>query len=348
MRHSTNEATKKIAPELGLGVVGAVFGGTLGGQALAMAGQFAVGSAFLKYSRNAESEADQVGSQIMYDAGYDPYQLALFFAKLDEESGSRGSQFFSDHPNPGNRSQAIRTEIAQFPQKQFTTDSPEFDHIHQLAMQERTYSAKEIQSGNTSGGEGGRSGSGKSGRGGRGQNQGEDQEGDDSVRGGNAPSPVGQFQTFAHSAYSIRYPNDWQLHGDSQSSVTISPSNGITNNAVAYGAIINDFQPENPTSIDDSTHQLVETLRQSNQALRTIGNDEEITVNGVKGRSVDMIGQSPLADRNSGQPDRERDWLVALPRQDGSVVYVVFIAPDKDFMNLRPTFEQMLRSLHLK
>ena len=30
------------------------------------------------------------------------------------------------------------------------------------------------------------------------------------------------------------------------------------------------------------------------------------------------------------------------------MIYVVFIAPDQDFMKLRPTFEQMLRTLHLK
>jgi len=62
---------------------------------------------------------------------------------------------------------------------------------------------------------------------------------------------------------------------------------------------------------------------------------------------VDMIGKSPLTG-SDGQPERERDWLVALPAQDGSVIYVIFIAPDQDFMNLRPTFEQMLRTLHLK
>ena len=345
MRHSTNQASKEAFAQVGLGAFGAMLGGGVGGSLAQLGAQITAGSVFLKYSRNAESQADHVGAQIMYDAGYDPYQLALFFAKLDEEQGSRGSQFFSDHPNPGNRSEAIRAEIRQFPEKQFVTDTPEFDHIHQLAMEERTYTAQQVKNGDyrrDSGqsDEGGYSG----GQGGRDRGSRED-EGEGGGR--NSGEPSGNFQTFNHSAYTIRYPDNWKVLGDAQSAATIAPSNGIANGAVAYGAIINNFQPEHASSIDDSTHQLIESLRQSNQALRTIGNDEDITVNNVHGKSVDMIGQSPLQDQ-SGQPERERDWLVALPDQDGSVMYVVFIAPEKDFMSLRPTFEQMLRTMHLK
>jgi hypothetical protein len=130
--------------------------------------------------------------------------------------------------------------------------------------------------------------------------------------------------------------------------VTIAPANGIVNNAVAYGAIINNFRPANAAVLADATQQLVESLQHSNPALKTIGKNEPITVNGVHGLSVDMVGKSPLADRDSGEPDRERDWLVALPRDDGSLDYVIFIAPDQEFMSMRPTFQQMLKSWHLK
>jgi hypothetical protein len=71
-----------------------------------------------------------------------------------------------------------------------------------------------------------------------------------------------------------------------------------------------------------------------------------VRVNGVEGRSVDLLGNSPLTD--NGKPARERDWLVALPRQDGSLFYLVFVAPDRDFSSLRPTFERMLKSLHVQ
>jgi len=335
MRHSTNEATKKLAPELGLGIFGSIFGGTAGGQLAQLGGQFVLGSAFLKYSRDAESQADHVGAQIMYDAGYDPFQLALFFAKLDEEGGSRGSQFFSDHPNPGNRSEAIRTEVQQFPPKQFVTDTPEFDHIHQLAMQEKTYTAQQIANGQFSHEE---------------PEAGPNTNGDRDREGPQGPpslGPSGNFRSFEHNAYRITYPENWQIHGDADSAVTIAPRDGIANDAVAVGAIINNFQPEHSTDIGTATQQLIASLQQSNPALKQMGNAEDVTVNKVHGKSVDMIGKSPLTG-SDGQPERERDWLVALPAQDGSVIYVIFIAPDQDFMNLRPTFEQMLRTLHLK
>jgi hypothetical protein len=44
----------------------------------------------------------------------------------------------------------------------------------------------------------------------------------------------------------------------------------------------------------------------------------------------------------------EHDWLVALPQSDGSLRYVVFVAPEADFNKLRPTFEQVLRTLKLQ
>ncbi len=65
--------------------------------------------------------------------------------------------------------------------------------------------------------------------------------------------------------------------------MTIAPDGGVTQNAVAYGVIIDDFQPETDMSLDAATHQLIANLRQSNPGLRTIGNDESIRVNGVLG-----------------------------------------------------------------
>ena len=88
-------------------------------------------------------------------------------------------------------------------------------------------------------------------------------------------------------------------------------------------------------------------LNLSTTGLRQIGQDENIRVNGVAGKSVDLIGVSPLRDQ-SGRAAQERDWLVAFRRPDGSLLYVVSIAPDKDFESLRPTFEQMLKSLRLR
>jgi hypothetical protein len=59
-----------------------------------------------------------------------------------------------------------------------------------------------------------------------------------------------------------------------------------------------------------------------------------------------LIGASPLQDQ-SGRALQERDWLVASQRRDGSLLYLVFIAPEKDFGSFRTAFQQMLNSLTL-
>ncbi|MGA8310032.1 MAG: hypothetical protein WB755_08385, partial [Terriglobales bacterium] len=160
--------------------------------------------------------------------------------------------------------------------------------------------------------------------------------------------PSSQLRSFSHSDFDISYPENWKVFGDQNSAVTIAPPNGVTQSAVAYGVMINTYQPEESnTSLDQATHDLLTSLRQSNPDLRTIGHDENIRVNGVAGKSVDLIGTSPLQDQ-SGRPGQERDWLVAFQRRDGTLLYMVSIAPDKEFESLRPTFEQILKSIKLR
>jgi len=284
---------------------------------------FGVGSYFLKNSRQSESEADLLGTDIMYDTGYDPHQMAVFFAKLQEESGdSRTAQFFSDHPDPGNRSQAVSGEVATLPRKStYRGNSSEFREVKLRVAGMKPLTVEQIAA---------------------------QQPKEPAVSGGADVTPGAAMRTFTHNEYQISYPENWQVFGDQTSSVTIAPSSGASENAVAYGVMINDFQPENANAgIDQATHDLLATLRQSNPDLRAIGHDENIRVNGVTGKSIDLIGTSPLKGEN-GRTIGERDWLVTFRRPDGSLLYLVFIAPDKDFVSLRPAFEQMLRSLKLR
>lgn len=69
------------------------------------------------FSRRDESESDKVGSQIMYETGYNPHALADMFETLKEQSGSGGGgklmAFLSSHPDPGDRANTIRERIAK-------------------------------------------------------------------------------------------------------------------------------------------------------------------------------------------------------------------------------------------
>jgi hypothetical protein len=169
-----------------------------------------------------------------------------------------------------------------------------------------------------------------------------------SVSGGGDVRPSSAMRAFNHDDFQISYPENWEVFGDQSSAVTIAPRSGVSENAIAYGVMVNNYQPENSRSgLDQATHELVNSLRQSNTDLRAIGHDENIRVGGVAGKSVDLVGTSPVKDQN-GRSAQERDWLVAFQRRDGSLLYLVFIAPDREFASLRPTFEQMLRTLKLR
>src|SRR5437016_4753143 len=133
LRHGTAQATKAqkyglLAGILGIG--GQILGGPAGAAAQ-IAGQ-GVGVYFLKFSREYETEADLLGSQIMARAGYDPRDLANMFKTIEQQSGgSRSPQWLSDHPNPGNRYENINHEasmlhIAQNPPIKIT---PDFERI---------------------------------------------------------------------------------------------------------------------------------------------------------------------------------------------------------------------------
>jgi len=112
--------------------------------------------------------------------------------------------------------------------------------------------------------------------------------------------------------------------------------------------IVANYQPEEANaSLDTATHELLASLRQSNPGMKQIGHDEKIRVNGMAGRSVDLIGASPIKDAQ-GAALQERDWVVTVLRKDGTVLYMVFISPDKEFGELRPAFEAMLRTLQVK
>jgi hypothetical protein len=320
-RHGTRAASKQMAAQLPLAILGGVMGQGALSQMAQMGLSFGVGSYFLKNSRKAESEADLLGTDIMYDSGFNPKAMSDFFTKLEKEGGARGPQFLSDHPDPGNRAQAVAREVATLPRKTgYRTDSAEFRDVKQRVGGMTPLTAQQIA---------------------------ERQTPAMPPSGGNIP-PSGSLRNFSHSDFEISYPDNWKVLGDQSSSVTIAPPNGVTNSAVAYGVLINTFQPEDGNaSLDQATHELLASLRQSNPDLREIGHDENIRINGVAGKSVDLVGSSPLPDQ-SGRPGRERDWLVAVKRRDGSLLYLVSIAPDKDFESLRPTFEQMLKSLKLR
>jgi Zn-dependent protease with chaperone function len=352
MQHSAKQASKQAFTNGILGVLGAIVGGGTAGTLARLGMQIGAGAISLKYSRNDEAQADAVGAIIMYRAGYDPRALAQFFEKLESE-GSSGPQFLSDHPNPGNRSAAIDKEISEWPPKNYQNNSEAFIRAKQEATHMRLYTAQEIADGAKQG----RWAQQNSSSGATPANLPPATSGSEGSAnpGGNAnissvtpreAKPSSNLQPLQHNAFTISYPDNWQVFGDPNSNVTIAPSAAVGQNAIAYGVVIGGSQDQNADSLDQGTQDLIQNLQQSNQNLRVSGSARSIQVNGVDGRSVYLTGTSPV--QKNGKSLGERDWLVTLPRPQGGLLYLIFIAPQNSFNQFRPTYERMLNTLQLR
>ena len=129
LRHGTHEASKAKMIEIPALLAGAATGNQ---SILTKLTELGANGFILKFSRDAESDADALGAHLMAEAGYDPLQMAAFFHKLESLGGqgnSRLAQFLSDHPNPGNRERAIEAEAQTIPQRQYGYESGGFSRM---------------------------------------------------------------------------------------------------------------------------------------------------------------------------------------------------------------------------
>ncbi len=353
MQHSAKQAGKTSWIAGLAGLAGAVLGsGGLVGQLAALGIQVGANGIIMKYSRNDEAQADAVGAIIMYKAGYNPQAMADFFQRLAAEGGS-GPQWLSDHPNPGNREEAIQKEIANWPPKQYDTNNATFARVKQEAEGLKSYSAQQIAQGAKTGEWASlnqRNGAVFHPPSGVAIAQPASAGGDVASRPASLQSvlPSSRLVTTNLGPLSIARPDNWQVlsSGRNGGDIMIAPRAGVSGNAVGYGVAINGVSPQNGrTGIDLVTADLVRNFEQQAN-METLGSAQPITVAGVQGRSVTMQSTSPFPD-DKGQPQKERDWLVTVPRGDGSALYFVFVAPQSQFDRFRPAFESMLRSVRM-
>lgn len=95
---------------------------------------FGIPLAFLKFSRGAEAEADYLGLQYMYAAGYDPTSYVTFFGKvMNQERSNPGSvpKIFSDHPPTPDRILKAEETIKEILPKrpQYLVSTSEFEDV---------------------------------------------------------------------------------------------------------------------------------------------------------------------------------------------------------------------------
>jgi len=189
----------------------------------------------------------------------------------------------------------------------------------------------------------------------------------DVASGTGSPSvdwPSDRFVNAENSLLHISHPDNWQVRGQGDA-MTITPRGGLIddgegNQALAYGVIINVFEPrrdgygqqlqgrgfgqgtgqEPATRLDQANDQLVQELRLSNRNMKVIRYREVIRVDGDRALSTYLSNDSPAGGR-------ETDWLVTVENPDG-LLFLVFTAPERDFQRYEGAFHEMLRSVRIK
>ena len=326
LRHGTNQATKKQVSSGVLGILGGVVGGGMvAGIASQIGGGLASSTILLKYSRASESQADILGTQILYDAGYDPRAMAQFFENiLAQNAGRKLPEFFADHPIPAHRIDRVEEEIDKMggPPENYKTDSQEFRDVRRyvLSLPDPIEKGRRV-----------------------------------ALQSLKPAIPSSSMVDFNGVAFSAKYPENWEanLRGDS---VSFIPSHGLVNDAqgnpvTAYGVVASLFQPptdsissslsEMPpaSTLGGATDQFLSGLEQSNPNLKSDGVREVIQLDGQPALSMHMVSESPLG----GEED---DWIVTVLRPQG-LLYFICASPTNESRIYHASFQKFFSSVRL-
>ena len=131
-RHAMENQRKMQILDYGI-LAGILLGGGVIGNVLYNGGGFFEGMAYLHFTRGAEEEADKLGVQYMWAAGYDPNAMATMFEKLEAKNKKKPgtiAKMFMDHPAPAARRASAIALAARFPERdEYIISTSEFQRV---------------------------------------------------------------------------------------------------------------------------------------------------------------------------------------------------------------------------
>lgn len=110
-RHAADQITKSLVANGFIGLLGAMLGNDRSAQAAQVGARVLAGGYMLKFSRDDEREADDVGAAIMRRAGWDQREMITFMETLRKVQGRDPASletFLSSHPAPAERAKRLR------------------------------------------------------------------------------------------------------------------------------------------------------------------------------------------------------------------------------------------------
>lgn len=326
LRHGTAQATKATKYEMGT-IAGAVLGAIVGGRTgsiIAQGTQFGLGTAFLRFSREFERQADIEGAQIMARAGYDPRDMANMFKTIESQGGPGGPQWMSDHPNPGDRYAYINREAQSLRVQNAVHDTGSFRSVqarlHQMSPAPSTEQA-------TRNGGSGRNGGGRPAGG---------------PITGNVQRPSSSFRSYTEgNIFRISVPSNWrELPGNS--SVTFAPDGayGTAGNQSVFTHGTEAGLSRNEThDLQTATDELVQGLAQANPRLRQASGYARAAVGNRDGMTITLSNVSDA----TGQAEGVKVFTTLM--QDGTLFYLIGVAPEGEFGAYEPVFRKVAASV---
>ena len=324
LRHGIANASKQQTISGLGGLAGAVLGSVIGGglgELAAQGTQMGTQAWAMKYSRGAESEADLLGGYTMAKAGYNPLELANFFEKLEKEMGGNPgavAQWFSSHPNPGNRVAAIQSQMPFMAQGPFDAREGDLDKMRKI-----------VQS--LPGGSKGK---------------GEQRAGPRAVPA-NSPAPdfpISQnLRRLNTGGLSLEVPDNWHAGGNQQGTqLMILPEGGVVEGGgIGAGMMIGAFQPKQARTLEDAHQELVQTLIRQNQGkIRMEARPQNVQIDGRNGLLTRMSGPSPY------QGGKENEFVASVGMQN-QLLYFVLIGPASQWSKLEPVYRATLQSVRM-
>jgi Zn-dependent protease with chaperone function len=332
LRHGTAQATEQSKPLNQILGIGAVLGGAiLGGEQGAQIGMMGAQAWMTKFSRKYETQADILGAQIMANAGYDPRDLANMFRTIAQQSGGqRAPEWLSSHPDPGNRYAKINQEAQMLRIAEGAGQSSrEFQNVkNRLSGMQRAQTMEEIARSS-------QNGRGQGGQGVGGQNP--TASGRYSNR---VPYPSSRTQVYTNgNSLQMSIPSNWRTF-ESQGTITFAPEGAYGDSGITHGVMIGTAQARS-NDLAQATEDYVNGVMQGNNYLRQTSNFSRSTLAGRNAYTTVLAGRSPITNQT------ETATVFTTQLRNGSLFYIVMVAPENESSNYNAAFRNMLRSIRL-
>ena len=327
LRHGTVQATKGQKFQIGAvagQIIGAIVGGTAG-DVIAQGSQFGLGAYFLKYSREYEREADLMGARIMARAGYDPRQMANMFQTIQREAGSRGPEWLSSHPDPGNRYEAINREAAMLEIDGNAGSGAEFSDVKgRLARMSPAPTSEQVA---------------------RAQQSGRRVPAGDTGRAASVEPPSNQWRTYQPGNFmQLAVPANWQQIGGGNT-VRYAPQGGYYQAQGGHSNFTHGLElgvvDGDGANLQQATERLLQSFARTNPQLRRQGGYSRANIGGRQGLTTTLSNVSEV----TGQ--REAVNVSTVQLRDGNVLFLIGVAPQDEARTYFNTFSRIRQSIKL-